>query len=419
MLSNSSRPYVCLRCLSRPGRTFSSSVRRRQIETEQRNPSHLRSPSSGCSLLSKRKVISLYGNDAPKFLQGLITANVSPPSSIPQAPFYSAFLSAQGRLLNDVFVYPMIGPRPQSRNGNDQWPDKLGYDGRQEPGYLIDVDGASAESLLTHLKRHKLRAKVRLRLLDKEEVEVWETWHDDSDRPTHERYDMPPVSQMLHAADARASPSSLSLFGHRYIVPKGDSSPIRDFDDLTEYDEQSYDLRRYLLGVPEGQTELQRDGSFPHQSNIDIMGGIDFRKGCYVGQELTIRTQHTGVVRRRILPVQLYNLQGSEPQELNYDPTWSHSGPPIGASITKADSKGRSMGKWLGGIRNVGLGLCRLEAMADIAVSAEGASWKEGDQFKVMWEAEGGRGDGLGIKAFVPMWMRNRMPAVKPARRVE
>ncbi|KAL9096974.1 MAG: hypothetical protein Q9165_000938 [Trypethelium subeluteriae] len=419
MFSKSSRPYVCLRCLSRPGRTFSSSNGRRQFETQQRNPNRLHPPPSGCARLSKRKVISLHGDDAPKFLQGLITANVSPPSPNPQAPFYSAFLSAQGRLLNDVFVYPMIGSGPQTRNGDDQWLDILGYDGRQEPGYLIDVDGASAESLLTHLKRHKLRAKVRLRLLDKGEVHVWETWHDDSDRPTHERYDGPPASQMLHAADARAGPSSLSLFGHRYIVPQKDTRPIPEFDGFAEYDEEYYDLRRYLHGVPEGQTELQRDASFPHQSNIDIMGGIDFRKGCYVGQELTIRTQHTGVVRRRIVPVQLYDLQGSEPRELRYDPTWSHPGPPIGASITKADSKGRSMGKWLGGIGNVGLGLCRLEAMTDVAVSAEGASWKEGDRFKVTWEAEGEGADGVGIKAFVPLWMRNVIPAVKPARRVE
>ena len=314
----------------------------------------------------------------------------------------------------------MIGPRPQTRNGDDQWPDILEFDGEQEPGYLIDVDASSAENLLTHLKRHKLRAKVHLRLLDKEEAEVWETWHEDSDRPTHERYDMPPVSQMLHVPDTRATSSSSRLFGHRYVVPLGNSCNLCDFDYLPNFDQEDYDLRRYLHGVPEGQTELQRDASFPHQSNIDIMGGIDFRKGCYVGQELTIRTQHTGVVRRRILPLQLYDLQHAEPRELGYDPIWAQSTPPIGASIVKADAKGRSIGKWLGGIGNVGLGLCRLEAMTDVAVSAEGASWKEGDKFKVTWDAEGEElGDAIGVKAFVPLWMRDRIPAVKPARRVE
>ena len=48
---------------------------------------------------------------------------------------------------------------------------------------------------------------------------------------------------------------------------------------------------------PEGQIEIPKETALPLESNIDIMGGIDFRKGCYVGQELTIRTHHTGVVR--------------------------------------------------------------------------------------------------------------------------
>lgn len=422
MFPNSPRPYICLRCLSRSRRQFSSTRRRLRAEqVQQSTPPNLSYPLplSGRSQLARR-VISLHGDDAPKFLQGLITANVSPPSSPPQVPFYSAFLSAQGRLLYDVFVFPLIGPRPQTRCGDDQWPGILGFDSKEEPGYLIDVDELSAESLLAHLKRHKLRARVRLRLLGVGEAEIWETWHDDSDRATHKRYDMPPVSQMLHAADTRAASSSSSLFGHRYIVPLGNSCEICDFDELPDYGLEDYDLRRYLHGVPEGQEELQRDASFPHQSNMDVMGGVDFRKGCYVGQELTIRTQHTGVVRRRILPVQLYHLDGVKPQELKYDPEWSHPTPPAGANITKADSRGRSAGKWLSGIGNIGLGLCRLEAMTDVAVSAEGATWKEEDKFKITWEAEGEESSGgIGIKAFVPQWMRERLPEVKPARRVE
>ena len=421
---NGPRPYVCLRCLrclSRSRRQFSITRRRSKIEEIAPSQStHLLSPPSSGRVQLARRVISLHGEDAPKFLQGLITANVSPTSSAPQPPFYSAFLNAQGRLLYDVFVFPLMGPRPHTQRGDDQWPDILGYNSEQEPGYLIDIDGPSAESLLAHLKRHKLRAKVRLRLLDKHDAEVWETWHDDTDRPTHKRYDLPPVGQMLHVADTRAASSALSLFGHRYMVPQGNSCDICDFDDLMEYGQEAYDLRRYLHGVPEGQTELQRDASFPHQSNIDIMGGIDFRKGCYVGQELTIRTQHTGVVRRRILPVQLYDVNDPEPQELKFDPAWSRPMPSAGASIAKADAKGRSTGKWLGGIGNIGLGLCRLETMTDVAVSSEGATWKEEDRFKVTLEAEReGASDGIGVKAFVPQWMRNRMPEVKPARRVD
>ena len=83
--------------------------------------------------------------------------------------------------------------------------------------------------------------------------------------------------------------------------------------------EEDYTVHRVLHGVPEGSLELVN--SLPLNSNIDLMGGgkvsfspdaasdtrlVDFRKGCYVGQELTVRTYHTGVVRRRIFPVQLH-----------------------------------------------------------------------------------------------------------------
>ena len=76
-----------------------------------------------------------------------------------------------------------------------------------------------------------------------------------------------------------------------------------------------------MRGVAEGQQEIARDDSLPMNCNIDLMGGIDFKKGCYVGQELTIRTHHTGVVRRRVVPVMFYEHEGDAPQTLQYDPS--------------------------------------------------------------------------------------------------
>lgn len=60
-----------------------------------------------------------------------------------------------------------------------------------------------------------------------------------------------------------------------------------------------------LLGVPEGSTEIASGSALPLESCMDYMGGIDFRKGCYVGQELTVRTYHTGQTRKRIMPIRL------------------------------------------------------------------------------------------------------------------
>lgn len=87
--------------------------------------------------------------------------------------------------------------------------------------------------------------------------------------------------------------------------------------------ESDYLLHRIALGVPEGSSDIVPMQAFPIESNLDVMGGcvyfitrflpviidcsvVDFRKGCYVGQELTVRTYHTGVIRKRILPILLH-----------------------------------------------------------------------------------------------------------------
>ena len=86
---------------------------------------------------------------------------------------------------------------------------------------------------------------------------------------------------------------------------------------------EDYTVHRIMHGVPEGAIELPALSALPLNSDLDIMGGsglfdclaqtlvltlliVDFRKGCYVGQELTVRTYHTGVIRRRVFPVQIY-----------------------------------------------------------------------------------------------------------------
>lgn len=137
------------------------------------------------------------------------------------------------------------------------------------------------------------------------------------------------------------------------------------------------------------------------------MHGIDFRKGCYVGQELTIRTHHTGVVRTRILPVQLYPLEsGTVPGDtLRYDPGVVLPGPPpTGSSIKSVGGRGRSAGKFLTSVGNIGLGLCRLEAMTEMRLGGlEAGGYQKGDEFKVEWEEEGGT-KGVKVKAVVPGW---------------
>lgn len=306
--------------------------------------------------------------------------------------FYGAFLNAQGRVLNDVFVYPDVSAA-----------------GEGEKGWLIEVDANEAEKLAKHIKRYRLRAKFEVRLLDEGERGVWSLWREKNTPEGDLRRQGGGIAASklneYGCKDTRAPG-----MGRRLILPAGKKPPV----DAEEVDEGAYRVRRYLLGVPEGQGELIRESALPLESNIDIMGGIDYRKGCYVGQELTIRTHHTGVVRKRILPVMLYNAHDPAPETLQYTDKpedIASIGADLGVlpaetTIGRVEKRGRSAGKWLAGVGNIGLALCRLEIMTDLKIQGQGENggYKEGDEFKLEWQVEGGQEEMIKIKAFVPEW---------------
>ena len=190
---------------------------------------------------------------------------------------------------------------------------------------------------------------------------------------------------------------------------------VRELEGLEEAPLSAYTIRRYLRGVPEGQKEIPREELLPMNANFDLMKGIDFKKGCYLGQELTIRTHHTGVVRRRVLPVVLYDRNAQTPEKLEYDGASAMGMPEHDTDVRKDDKKKRATGKFIAGTGNVGLAMCRLEQMTDLVVSGEGSSFSPDDKFLVQTPD----GTELGLKAFVPDWIRGQIRAPKVQRRVE
>jgi folate-binding protein YgfZ len=364
-------PYICNQCLKSRRRHFSTGRVLHSTALPKLVP-------SGYAQLTNRTIISLTGSDASKFLQGLTTNNVDPAR---EHGWYSAFLNAQGRVLMDSIVYPI-----KDTSGGER-------------GYLIEVDKSISGDLMKHLKRHKLRSKIHIRNVG-EEWAVWASWQ-------------PSTSDALPSTTGATillpDPRTPTL-GTRILLSNSTSttltpSSLESVAHLSEAPLESYTLHRYTNGIAEGPQEIIPQTALPLESNIDFLSGIDFRKGCYVGQELTIRTQHTGVVRKRILPIELHASTLPTPDSDSqpaYNPDIDLAAKVAAGTEIKADGGKRPSGRFLAGIGNIGLALCRVENMTSLRVSSEGGRYKEGMRFNL-------NGTGISVKAFVPEWLSSRL----------
>ena len=399
--------FVCGRCTRRGYRKYSSSSLPDTFE-QQAVP-------FGKVHLSNRRLLLVSGVDASKFLQGLTTNNVDPSRA---EGWYTAFLHAQGRVLYEGFIYPLLRNKSvrtrldgsvgshmsKGREDDDDW------------ACLIDVDASEVDTLTKHLKRHKLRSKVNLRKIDEGE---WDIWAISEPIDGH-------TTDSICLEDPRAP-----FLGYRMISPAALSETMMRSDSIHPIND--YHHHRYLLGVPEGPQEIVRGQALPMESNIDLMRGIDFKKGCYVGQELTIRTAHTGIVRKRILPVQLYSAVTPPPSGLDTANSSSTPIPPLGTEISAVPSathsgesdtamvrrrgRTRAAGTFLTGLGSVGLALCRLEMMTDVRLTAESGGFTPDLEFEMKWAISSGMQADVRAKAFVPQWHKDR-ERIKPQRRL-
>ncbi|GLB33738.1 putative aminomethyltransferase folate-binding domain-containing protein [Lyophyllum shimeji] len=302
-----------------------------------------------------RAVLSLTGSQVAEFLNGIVASHVPHPI---KGPLYTALLHAQGRVLYDVFLYTST-------------------DSAGKRGYLLDYDPRPSEAppLLPLLKRYVLRSKVKIRDVS-EQYSVWAAWGNSTPEPPREwSWARSGVVEPRWKADewpwGRKEESILDRravgMGRRFLVQQGTLPQETSDHELAASD--AYTLHRILHGVPEGQVDIPAMQAFPMESNMDIMGGLDFRKGCYVGQELTVRTYHTGVVRKRILPVVIHKPgqrlpetvkpspnAPSYPSNLNVKPTVV-----LRPDDTRTIPRPRGAGKLLSSQQGVGLALLRLE----------------------------------------------------------
>lgn len=278
--------------------------------------------------LDDRGVVSVTGPDAEKLLQNIITADMDWLAEKPS--IHAALLIPQGKMMFEFFV------------------------AKAADGFRLETSRAKAADLMKRLGLYKLRANVVI-TDDSAGYEVLAAWGAAA----------PQVGGAIVYADPR-----LAALGWRIIAPRGAVTPTAEAADYHEH--------RIGLGVPEADKDYPLGDAYPHEALLDQLGGVSFKKGCYVGQEVVSRMQHRGTARKRVVRVV---AAGALPA----------SGAEIGDGETAVGTLGSVAG-------HEGLALVRLDRAAE--VMAKGHRLAAGP---------------VAIEIEIPEWASFKLEAPKPA----
>lgn len=271
--------------------------------------------------LSQRSLIRCSGKitETSQFLQGMITNDMAHLDR--QNCMYSFFLNKLGRVMYDSLIYKI----------------KSTTESAEVETFLIECDNSVVLDLAKHLKIYRVRKKINVDVVD-DELKLWTLFNSNDTEISNEFKEK--FSNEIMFKDPR-----LKNLGLRIIIPEN-VDPITALNENfpVENDSNEYSRFRYKLGVAEGVNEILPGKSFPLESNLDYLHGLSFHKGCYIGQELTARTHHTGVVRKRIMPVKL------EISDQSFDPE---------NSILNQENQAVGKLRCLDG--NIALGLMRID----------------------------------------------------------
>jgi tRNA-modifying protein YgfZ len=286
------------------------------------------------ALLPDRGVVKVDGADARRFLNGLLTADIE--ALTPDAPRFAALLTPQGKILFDGIVAAV--------------PPTDGI------ALFIDCPRALAADLVQRFAFYKLRAKVVIEDLS-ETLGVLAAW----DGTGTTEYG-------LVYADPR-----LPALGFRVILPPHLADAAAGDLGATVVGPEAYEAHRIALGVPRGGVDFAYGDAFPHEADMDQLNGVDFDKGCYVGQEVVSRIEHRARARSRIVPV-----------------AYDEFAPADGVPVMAGERAVGTMGSAAGGR---GLAMLRLDRTAEAL--AAGASLSAG---------------GVPIRLVKPDWARFAWP---------
>ncbi|MCJ8731117.1 hypothetical protein PDJAM_G00195690 [Pangasius djambal] len=280
-----------------------------------------------CHTLTHRALINIRGQDTHSYLQGLVTNDVRALEQSGHAALYTHLLNVQGRTLYDVIIYSL-------KESSDD-----------PTSVLLECDSSVLNSITHHLNMYKIRRKVLVEACP--DLSLWALLGLNTPC-THTPEGPEPESEPqpdLRNGDgvvAMVRDPRTPLMGWR-LITRNQENPAGIITGCNHGNTDEYHRHRYKIGVPEGVRDLPPGEALPLESNLVFMNGINFSKGCYIGQELTARTHHTGVVRKRIMPLSL-----SVPVE----------NLPLGGAIESA--QGKAAGKLRSGVGELAMGLVRL-----------------------------------------------------------
>ena len=226
--------------------------------------------------LTDRALVSLTGEDTTGFLQGLVTNDVSAVSE--ERAIYAALLTPQGKYLHDFFVVSSGG------------------------ALFLECEARRIADLIARLSRYRLRARVAIEDAS-DRLKVFAVFGEDALQrvglAAREGSAAP-----LDSGRVFVDPRSAAL-GARALLPGASGAATLQGAGLSPSDREPYDTLRMSLGIAAGDPEIEPDKSYPMEYGFDALNGISFSKGCYVGQEVTVRMKTRGLVRKRLVPVRI------------------------------------------------------------------------------------------------------------------
>ena len=272
-------------------------------------------PEASFALLDDRGVLAVSGADRRSFLQGLVSNDVEKVG--PAQARFAALLTAQGKYLHDFMMIEF------------------------DEALWLEAEARRLGDLRRRLSVYRLRAKAELD--EQPELAVAVVFGAGA-LPAMGLSDEPGAARRFGSGVALVDPR-LTALGARCILPSIDIRPALTGIGLAESGFPAYDRLRIELGIPDGGRDLVPEKSILLEAGFDELNGVDWQKGCFIGQELTARTKYRGLIKKRLMPVE--------------------SDGPVLAPGTIVTADGREVGEMRSSRDGLGLALLRIEAFVE------------------------------------------------------